>query len=43
MEGKPVDWYSDVFKIIFPDVDVERTNNLWKEKLKKPAKEDQDD
>ena len=38
IEGHPVDWYSDVFKLVFPDVDVEQANNLWKERLKEPEK-----
>ncbi|KAF2395752.1 ATP-dependent protease La [Trichodelitschia bisporula] len=37
--GKPVDWYDEVFSIVFPDVDAEHANSLWKETLKKPAKE----
>ncbi|KAF3942186.1 hypothetical protein ABW19_dt0209119 [Dactylella cylindrospora] len=35
IEGRPVSWYSEVFDIIFPDIDPERANNLWKEQLKK--------
>lgn len=38
IEGKPVDWYSDVFEYIFPNLDHERANGLWTEELKKPAK-----
>jgi ATP-dependent Lon protease len=37
IEGHAVDWYSDVFDIVFPDVDAEHINNLWKEQLKEPA------
>ena len=40
IEGKPVDWYSDVFDIVFPDVDESQVNSLWKKELKKPPKED---
>lgn len=40
IEGKPVDWFSDVFKVIFPDIDAVRSSNLWKADLKKRAKED---
>lgn len=39
IEGKPVDWYSDIFDLVFPDVDHERVNKLWREQLKK-SKED---
>ena len=40
IEGRPVDWYEDVFEYIFHDLDQERANGLWKEELKKPAKKD---
>ena len=42
IEGKPVDWYSDVFELVFPDVDPAQVNSLWKKELAKPAKEDKD-
>jgi Lon-like ATP-dependent protease len=35
-----MDWYSDVFDLIFPDVDANEANNLWKEQLKEPEKKD---
>ncbi|KAH3983341.1 Lon protease [Parastagonospora nodorum] len=34
IEGKPVSWYSDVFSIVFPDVDRDTANKLWKDDLK---------
>ena len=40
IEGKPVDWYADVFELVFPDVDESLANGLWKKELRKPAKED---
>ncbi|CAK4030763.1 LON domain serine protease [Lecanosticta acicola] len=40
IEGKPVDWYSDVFKLVFADVDEADANNLWKKELAKPPKEE---
>lgn len=49
IQGHPVDWYSDVFDIVFPDVNKEVVNGLWKEQLKEPekkkkkAKEEDDD
>ena len=39
IEGKPVDWYSDVFETIFPNLDHDRCSNLWKHELKKSGKE----
>lgn len=36
IEGRPVDWYADVFEYIFPNLDHERANGLWKDELKKP-------
>ncbi|KAH8706106.1 Lon protease C-terminal proteolytic domain-containing protein [Phaeosphaeriaceae sp. PMI808] len=34
IEGKPVTWYSDVFKIIFPNVDKDVVNKMWEKELK---------
>jgi len=42
IEGKPVDWYSDVFQLVFPDVDASQANGLWKKELAKPPKEELD-
>ena len=39
IEGKPVDWYSDVFEVLFPNIDAKKTNSLWKSALKKPTRE----
>ena len=36
IEGHAVDWYSDVFDLIFPDVDADAANSLWKERLREP-------
>ncbi|KAI9732656.1 MAG: ATP-dependent Lon protease pim1 [Cirrosporium novae-zelandiae] len=33
VEGHPVKWYSDVFDIVFKDIDKNEANNLWKEQL----------
>ncbi|KAF2141503.1 uncharacterized protein K452DRAFT_309253 [Aplosporella prunicola CBS 121167] len=38
IEGKAVSWYSDVFDVVFKDLDRERANSLWKKELAKPAK-----
>jgi Lon-like ATP-dependent protease len=37
-----VDWYSDVFDLIFPDIDPNEANNLWKEQLKEPEKKEEE-
>jgi ATP-dependent Lon protease len=34
-----VDWYADVFNIIFPGVDAEAANSVWEKQLKEPEKE----
>lgn len=41
IEGHPVSWYSDVFNIVFANLDREAANNAWKEQLAKPADEHQ--
>ncbi|KAM0715079.1 hypothetical protein Q7P37_009544 [Cladosporium fusiforme] len=43
IEGKPVDWYSDVFNLVFPDIDAAQANTRWKKELAKPPKEERDD
>jgi ATP-dependent Lon protease len=40
IEGHAVDWYSEVFDIVFPSLDADATNNLWKEHLKEPKDKD---
>lgn len=40
IEGKPVSWYSDVFDLVFPNIDREKINNRWKDALAKPPKQD---
>lgn len=34
-----MDWYSDVFDIIFPGLDAEAANSVWEKQLKEPEKE----
>ncbi|QKX60505.1 uncharacterized protein TRUGW13939_07650 [Talaromyces rugulosus] len=41
IEGHAVNWYSDVFNIVFADLDKEAANNMWKSQLAKPADADQ--
>lgn len=43
IEGKPVSWYSEVFDLVFPDVDAAQANTRWKKELAKPPKEERDD
>lgn len=31
-------WYSEVFDLVFPNVDADAANALWKKELAKPAK-----
>ncbi|KAL1302052.1 hypothetical protein AAFC00_002497 [Neodothiora populina] len=42
IEGKPVAWYNEVFDLVFPDVDPDAANALWKKELAKPAKSKSD-
>ncbi|KAL1605855.1 ATP-dependent Lon protease pim1 [Nothophoma quercina] len=39
IEGHPVEWYSEVFNLIFPDLNKETANKLWEKELK-PKKGD---
>ena len=34
LQGCPVDWYDDVFDLVFPNVDTAHANSLWKAALK---------
>ncbi|KIX02189.1 ATP-dependent protease La [Rhinocladiella mackenziei CBS 650.93] len=43
IQGHAVDWYSDVFDIVFPDVDPDEVNPLWKDALKKSDEKKNDD
>ncbi|TVY56737.1 Mitochondrial Lon protease-like protein, partial [Lachnellula suecica] len=44
IDGKPAKWYSDVFDLVFPNLDKEQANKLWKEQLtKKKGEKDEDD
>lgn len=35
-----MDWYQDVFDLVFPDVDAAAVNALWRKELAKPPKEE---
>jgi Lon-like ATP-dependent protease len=39
IEGHAVSWYSEVFDLVFPGVDKEAANNLWKAQLTAPPAE----
>lgn len=34
IEGKPVSWYSEVFDLVFPDLDKDVASKLWEKDLK---------
>ena len=34
LTGHGVDWYHEVFDIVFPNIDAKQVNGLWKEQLK---------
>ena len=38
LEGHAVDWYSDVFDIVFPNVEAKAVNHKWKKQLKEPER-----
>ncbi|KAJ6059587.1 hypothetical protein N7444_003226 [Penicillium canescens] len=39
IEGHPVNWYSEVFDILFPGLDQEAARTVWQKALAKPEKE----
>ena len=38
IQGHPANWYSDVFDLVFPAIDDEQANNIWKDQLAKDDK-----
>ncbi|KAI8938357.1 ATP-dependent Lon protease pim1 [Plenodomus lindquistii] len=34
IEGRPVQWYKEVFDIVFPDLNKEASNKMWEKELK---------
>ncbi|KAF1939987.1 ATP-dependent protease La [Clathrospora elynae] len=34
IEGRPVSWYKEVFDIVFPNLDKDAVNKMWKDELK---------
>jgi len=45
IEGHPAKWYSDVFDLVFPGLNEDQANKVWKNQLskKKESKSDEDD
>lgn len=49
IEGHGVSWYSEVFDLVFPDLDNDVANNIWKSQLaespsaNKSQEQEQDD
>lgn len=39
IEGHAASWYADVFDLVFPNIDAEQANSIWKTQLAKPDKE----
>ncbi|KAL9636576.1 MAG: hypothetical protein Q9164_002730 [Protoblastenia rupestris] len=40
IEGHAANWYSDVFDLVFPNLDKEHANNIWKTALAQPEGKD---
>lgn len=38
IEGHPAKWYSDVFDLVFPDLDRDAANRVWAAQLEKKEK-----
>ncbi|KAI9846033.1 MAG: ATP-dependent Lon protease pim1 [Thelocarpon superellum] len=37
LDGRPASWYTDVFDLVFPNLDPERARHRWKAQLAAPA------
>jgi Lon-like ATP-dependent protease len=35
MDGQPVEWYTDVFDLVFPNLDRSKASTLWQDQLTK--------
>lgn len=40
LEGHAVDWYHEVFDIVFPNLDAKAVNGLWKKALREPERKE---
>ncbi|KAL8880637.1 MAG: hypothetical protein Q9198_001990 [Flavoplaca austrocitrina] len=38
IQGHAASWYSDIFDLVFPDLDNHLANNIWKKQLREPKK-----
>lgn len=38
IEGHPATWYSDVFDLLFADLDKGTANQIWRKELAEPTK-----
>ncbi|KAL9027856.1 MAG: hypothetical protein Q9180_007267 [Flavoplaca navasiana] len=38
IQGHAASWYSDIFDLVFPDLDHDLANNIWKKQLREPKK-----
>lgn len=38
IQGHPMDWYSDVFSIVFPDMNTKEVSSMWKAQLREDKK-----
>ena len=38
IHGHAASWYSDIFDLVFPDLDPHRANTIWKKQLREPKK-----
>ncbi|KAL8992211.1 MAG: hypothetical protein Q9169_007277 [Polycauliona sp. 2 TL-2023] len=36
IQGHAASWYSEIFDLVFPDLDTDLANNVWKKQLKEP-------
>ena len=45
IQGHAVSWYSEIFDLVFPDLDHDAASQVWKKQLKEPKrkKKDKDD
>lgn len=43
IQGHAASWYSDVFDLVFPDLDHQEVNKRWKEQLAKPTPKNKGD
>jgi Lon-like ATP-dependent protease len=42
IEGRPVQWYKEVFDIVFPELDKDAANKMWEKELKEKKEEEEE-